>query len=255
MDARIPAVFFPAGVLPNPEKGGAQTDAVNAGFAELLRGVHGRGAPRRFAAPVHEHLPRRDDPVFTEQDLDTFLRSLDPTLYPALLADDGRTRQVWRQFWTVRTAAAAYCLQRYIQEVQAQEGRRLDPTTDGEVLAILERRIARALFAADRAYLRRFVGRRGIDHQLLAFALWTSHANGWFALIEAPSLTSALASLLSGAGAGDAVDHGPRHPELEHRTAPVVNRTPSSHGVRLYQALAREPAAPRTRRRGGREVS
>jgi hypothetical protein len=214
---------------------------INADFAALLASVHAKGAPHRFDEPVRERRERRDDHRFTEQELEDFLRSLDGQLFPSSFADDAGMRRIHRTFWEARTINFAVFLLRMVEETEARHKRRLDPVADKNELAGVERAIVRALFRADRARLRTFIGRKGVDVVDLTFALWTSHAEGWFALASGSSALNALDALLGGhredgiersCGARSAAKllGGPE-------TGKAAERRPAASGMKVYQAF------------------
>jgi hypothetical protein len=58
--------------------------AFDAHLASSLASVHNKNSPQRFEAPTRDRPHRRHEGVFTDEFLDTFFRSLDPVLMPAV---------------------------------------------------------------------------------------------------------------------------------------------------------------------------
>jgi hypothetical protein len=164
---------FQSSVKPAPPAPGAKTQRLttkeeecagsNASFAASLEHVGRKGSPDRFLDGVEEDGREASEEVFSEEELDRFMRSLDAKLMPAGLRGVRSAQATWRAFWTART--------KHWDELRAR--------VRGEIDA-LERAIVRSLLVEDRAHLRSaFVGRRDVPLEDLAHALWRSHERGW----------------------------------------------------------------------------
>lgn len=216
-------MFYKPNLLAPSAEGPATTyqrvEATEAGFRAFLGNIHGKPSPRRFVEPRRDPPPKRDQRLFSEADLEAFFHSLNPQLVPASLAHDETLRRAWQHFWATKTDCRAVFYARYIEAHGKHESQELDLSE----LVALDHALTKAMLALDHRSLRSFIGRRGVDVIDLCFALWSSHAQRWFELAEAPAVLLAVRALLS-AGDTDAVDHQRSMAERlggEHRALPL----------------------------------
>jgi hypothetical protein len=189
---------FESSVKPAPPAPGPKTErlttkeeecgGVNASFAAHLQHVAPKGSPKRFEEHLRNEHGRSDGYELTEEDLDRFLRSLDHKLVPTSVGDDRVIRRHWRQFWSVRTTAWTSVLER----IKSERKKKKDETRD---YANIERAIVRSFLRIDRQHLRAFVGKKNVDVDELALALWRSHSESWSKLAAEPSVLVAIGKL------------------------------------------------------------
>jgi hypothetical protein len=234
----------PIPVPPKPPvfESDAKLKARSAALDQALKKVSQKGNPRRFAEPVSREKKTTKDPHrFSEADLEAFIASLDAELLPSG-ADEGLKR-VWTHFRAARFESFVTLFVRIIRETEARDGRRMDPTSDEPELTALEHSIDKTLLRADRHKLRSFIGRTGIELWELAYALWISHADGWYALATAPSALTAVATLLGGAQDGvERTRHDAFGPAQPHRVpTPAPARGPVIKAYLLLGSNAEKP--------------
>lgn len=231
-------MFYKPNLLAPSAEGPATTyqrvEATEAGFRAFLGSIHAKPSPRRFVEPHRDPPPKRDQRCFSEADLEAFFRSLSPQLIPAALAQGEPLHHAWQRFWSAKSDSRAVFYARYIESHGKHEAQELDLSE----LVALDHALTKAMLALDRRGLRSFIGRRGVDLFDLCIALWTSHAQRWFELAEAPAVVVAARALLSAADT-DAVDHQRSVAERlggEHRTLPPLtgHKSPAKSWVAAF---------------------